>query len=448
MVGMAASSAAAVRSPQGETALYSCPICEGELTITPGPRGATRICAQACGRAATMEVLRRHIRSQDVGRAWQAACLDDAPAGRPCTSCLHGTADVQVGGSSEARVSLCTACHLAWADAKAWDKLPHRPPDPPKRSRLASLPPVAAAPPLATVPAGLLVKANETQPMIRSPGEEAAPKRQTIGRDEPDLSPRASLDTPLPKPPEWKRRNDPAALRGHFAPTEGTANLSFATIPGIPNGHRGLVTWGVIASLAVVGATTLPLPGAMDTFGFKPARPLACGGLPLVSSFYVHASLAQLLVSVYFLAALGDRVEAMLGTRRYLSTLLAGTVFGSLAYALGGPTAATPMVGAGAGITALIVLYGLAVPRARVSFLVFRDRPRLSVWSFLGIWALVQIVGDFALWGAGVPTPYSLQLAGGLVGIVAWFGVVFERPDKRRVKRKASPGQMVNRRRR
>jgi len=382
-----------------------------------------------------MEVLRRNCRPQDVGRGWQAAFAGDVAEGRPCTSCGNTTARVGIGESAEAQVSLCTSCHLAWIDAAAWDALPHRPPDPPKRSRFASLSPTAAVVPAAP-------KSTETQPSTRAVG--AAPRRAALGATHP--APDPSLDTPLPPLPEARRRNDPATLRGHSKASDEADLYSLANIPGIPDTRRGMVTWGVIASLAVVGATTLPLPGAAETFGFKPARPLAGAGLPLVTSFYVHVTLAHLLVSLYFLAALGDRVEAMLGTRRYLSTLLAGTVFGSLAYALGGPTSASPLVGAGAGITALIVLYGLSVPRARVSFLVFHDNPRLSVWSFLGLWTLVQLVGDFAMWGAGSPTPYSLQLAGGFVGLVAWFGVLFEGPARRPPS--AGGPRMVTRRRR
>ena len=207
------------------------------------------------------------------------------------------------------------------------------------------------------------------------------------------------------------------------------SGFSYARIPGVP-ASRGLVTWGVIASLAVVGATTLPMESAAEIFGFAPARPLAGAGLPLISSFYVHAGLGHLLVNLYFLAAMGDRVESMLGTRSYLAMLLAGTIFGSLAYALGGPTSEAPLVGSGAGISALIVLYALSAPGARVSFLVFVDQPRLSVWSFLGLWVLFQVIGDFAIWGVGKPTPYWLQLAGGVVGVVAWFGVLFEDPGE------------------
>ncbi|GEM_PF-2628419 len=393
------------------------------------------MCGNGCGRAATMEVLRRHCTPQEVGRGWQTAAAGEAPDGRPCTSCGNASCLVRIGDSEAAQVSLCTSCHLAWVDADAWTALPHRPPDPPKRSRFASIPPrpaAAAREPTAPAP-------------VARPAPKPAPPRAAIGRTKPE-APDPSLDTPLPPlPVEPARRNDPAALRGHLEPTDDAAPYSFASIPGIPDARRGMVTWGVIASLAVVGATTMTLPGAAETFGFKPARPLAGAGLPLVSSFYVHVTLAHLLVSVYFLAALGDRVEAMLGTRRYLSTLLAGTVFGSLAYALGGPTSEAPLVGAGAGITALIVLYGLSVPRARISFLIFFDHPRLSVWSFLGLWTMVQFVGDFAIWGAGSPTPYSLQLAGGVVGFVAWFGVLFEGPERGRP---GAPSRMVTRRRR
>jgi membrane associated rhomboid family serine protease len=231
-------------------------------------------------------------------------------------------------------------------------------------------------------------------------------------------------------------------LTGHFEPVKGTdtAAFSYAQIPGVP-AARGLVTWGVVASLAVVGATTLPLPDAAQMFGFKPADPMAGAGLPLISSFYVHVGISHLLVNLYFLAALGDRVESMLGSRRYLVTLFAGTVFGSLAYALGGPTSVAPMVGAAAGISAVIVLYALSAPRARVSVFIFVDAPRLSVWSFLGIWILIQVVGDFAMWGAGSDVPYSLQLAGCFVGLLAWFGVLFEAPD-------AAPGMRATRSRR
>ncbi len=200
---------------------------------------------------------------------------------------------------------------------------------------------------------------------------------------------------------------------------------------------------GCLAVLTAIHAIRSFLPYQWDVhlvflFGFTPARYappsfLEPGGLPggfgadlwtFVTYGFLHGSWLHLLVNLAWLVAFGTPVLRRLGNARFLLLALIGTVAGALAHLLTNWGALVPMIGASAGISALMAAavrfvfrdgdFGHALgPRGRprrrqpVAPLseAFRNR---TVLAFVGIWFAINIV-----FGVG-----SIGVSGG--DAIAW----------------------------
>ena len=159
------------------------------------------------------------------------------------------------------------------------------------------------------------------------------------------------------------------------------------------------VTAGLVGLIVAVG---LGLGFFRDTSSasagltFMPSDPWRAGGLTLLTAFTVHGGWAHLLSNLYFLATFGDNVEDMLGKTRFVLFWLAATL-GSFAmtFFLPGETA-THFVGAGGGVSGVIILYILFFPRAKLGFLFFwKWTVRFPAWLMGLGWVLFHLLGFF-----------------------------------------------------
>lgn len=197
----------------------------------------------------------------------------------------------------------------------------------------------------------------------------------------------------------------------------------------------GLMVWCIVVLVAIHGVRAL-LPYRWDVhliylFGFTPARYappdfLLPGGLPggfgadvwtFVTYGLLHGSWLHVLVNLAWLVAFGTPVLRRVGNARFLLLALIGTVAGALAHLATNWGALVPMIGASAGISALMAAavrfvfrqsdarhalgpFGATRRRIPVAPLreTFRNRTALA---FVGFWFAINIVFGVTSIGAG-----------------------------------------------
>jgi membrane associated rhomboid family serine protease len=187
-----------------------------------------------------------------------------------------------------------------------------------------------------------------------------------------------------------------------------------------PLQRRPWVTWTVAALVAMVSMAAGPQAQAALAWAFVPAEMWRYGGATLVTSFFLHGSLWHLVGNMYFLVALGDNVEDLVGGVRYLGLLLAGTMAGNLLHAALDPSSRVPAIGASGGIAAVILYYGLLFPHGRLRLFKFMLLVDLSVWAALVLWVVVQLVGTFVQASYPTEVSYAAHLGGALAGLIFW----------------------------
>ncbi|HSD64211.1 MAG TPA: rhomboid family intramembrane serine protease [Ignavibacteriaceae bacterium] len=147
--------------------------------------------------------------------------------------------------------------------------------------------------------------------------------------------------------------------------------------------------------------------------------------LTLLTSIFMHGSIAHIFGNMLFLWIFGDNIENKTGHLRYLIFYLVCGVLASLAhvystYFLGGDPL-IPTIGASGAISGVLGAYLLLFPKKRVSVIMFyfiTDMPAIMV---IGIWFLFQIVSGLGLLGGGVQgggVAYGAHVGGFISGLI------------------------------
>jgi membrane associated rhomboid family serine protease len=184
----------------------------------------------------------------------------------------------------------------------------------------------------------------------------------------------------------------------------------------------------ILLTLAVIvlGVLALrdPVP-ALAGYAFVPADPWRGHGLTILTYFFLHGGLVHLMGNAYFLAVFGDNVEEALGRPAFLLLVAAGTALGALVHAEFDPRPEVPLVGASAGISAVLAYYALRFPRARIGW-AFRLWMvpvwwlRFPAFVALALWLALQFL--LAHWQAAGLTHVSAygHLGGAAAGMCFW----------------------------
>lgn len=177
-----------------------------------------------------------------------------------------------------------------------------------------------------------------------------------------------------------------------------------------PTRNRPYVTWLLIAvNVAVFVAFNLQMSDealAEWTFawGYDVADPFS---RQLLTSMFMHGGIGHLLGNMWVLWIMGDNVEDKLGGARYLLLYLLGGCAAGLAYVVVARVAGTspqileqlgrepPLVGASGAIAAIMGMYLVFFPEARI---------RLLLWWFF----LVRIIPVRAKWFIGLTLLFDL----------------------------------------
>lgn len=335
--------------------MLTCPHCVEPLeAVKYGPALAWR-CRRCQGHAVNYGVLRRALPQPRWTRLRRAAVKTAQPAGVRCPSCrrwIHRVSDGKVD------LDACRKCQLFWFDAQELESQPQRPAK-----------------------------------------EELSPEaRAAIARLE------------LARTGQREEKSDPPVTFVQMA--SGIAGLPYE-VDQKPLRRRPWATILLTAVVLVLGLVALrnPVP-ALEQFAFLPSDPWRDHGLTILTYFFLHAGLIHLCGNAYFLAVFGDNVEEALGRPAFLLLVALGTVVGALVHAEFDPRADIPLVGASAGISAVLVYYALQFPRARIGWaLRFHLVP---IW-WLRFPAAVMLV----LW-LGLQALLAWQQAAGLTNISAY----------------------------
>jgi membrane associated rhomboid family serine protease/Zn-finger nucleic acid-binding protein len=184
--------------------------------------------------------------------------------------------------------------------------------------------------------------------------------------------------------------------------------------------RRPVVTWTACAALLVAFALEKAGLFTADDAGFVPADWTRAGGLTVLSAFFFHVDWGHLLGNVWFLYTFGDDVEAQLGRRRYLALLLAGVLFGAIGHAAGDADRTTPLVGASAGISAVLAFYGLQYPLRTLVAAYARIPVRIPALGYLVLWIILQLAGAMLQREGRTAVSAFAHLGGVLAGTIAW----------------------------
>jgi len=160
-------------------------------------------------------------------------------------------------------------------------------------------------------------------------------------------------------------------------------------------------------------------------WGLVPARLFGdpIGAIPtVVTSMFMHGSVAHILGNMLYLWIFGDNVEDAMGHGRYLLFYLAGGMCAAAAQVLANPMSSLPMVGASGAIASVLAAYVFLYPSSPITVI----NPVPLLWLFWGLflyfpaWLVIGLWFIVNLWDALVNTAQGgvafMAHVGGFIG--------------------------------
>ncbi|NJN14780.1 MAG: rhomboid family intramembrane serine protease [Planctomycetes bacterium] len=258
-----------------------------------------------------------------------------------------------------------------------------------------------------------------TEP-VRPRLHEARPIRSPRSRD-----PRGLLE-------EWSERNAPE--RG-WQRICGYLGLPYEEEENPTGTAYATVSIALLLILAHFLVTREGLYEVAREWGFVPALAGRHLGATWLTTFFLHGGWLHLFGNAYFLVAFGDNVEKDLGVARYLLLLLLGTTLGVALHYLFDPSSERPLIGASAGISALLLYYAYRFPAARIGWALRYGF--IPVWWFrmrahtaFAVWLVFQL-GLVAFQATGRTSVSAMAHLGGVgAGVLfVWFQRVRAAPS-------------------
>lgn len=128
----------------------------------------------------------------------------------------------------------------------------------------------------------------------------------------------------------------------------------------------------------------------------------------LLTSMFMHGSIAHFAGNMLFLWIFGDNIEDAMGHLNYLVFYLVGGLAASAGHIFFNPESVQPMIGASGAISAVLAAYMLLFPTGMVRVLIFIGLPLIfavPALLMIGLWFATQILSGLAsLEGAGEAT--------------------------------------------
>ena len=354
-----------------------CPRCQLPLKRARPADSARFDCPQCEGRAVQLEAVLDRLPEHEIERFARLARTRAQPPGRSrCPQCLARSAHLQLGDGDQAlRVDACAKCALVWLDRGEWQQLP-------RDSRLAP-----SAEQQRSMQARLLIE-----------GEHAKAEAQGISA-----------------PPDGARANAIGLMGLH------TTNDALTTL-----GPALLSLLLCVALFTVWGWSDRTLNTLL---AFTPANPFRLRGMTIITSMFVHAGLMHALFNAYFLWLSGRPVEQTVGSIGLATLFLSGGLLGTAAHWLAHAGSQVGVLGASAGISALLVFHALALPATRVRLYMgqLRRWVTMPIGYALAMWLLGQLAGACMEAARVGRVAHFAHLGGALAGVVGWWVVRMRR---------------------
>ncbi len=146
--------------------------------------------------------------------------------------------------------------------------------------------------------------------------------------------------------------------------------------------------------------------------------------LTLFTAMFLHGSPMHLIGNMLYLWIVGDNVEEVLGTVRYIIVYLACGLVGSLAQIAVAPDSMIPTLGASGAIAGIMGAYVIWFPHHQIRVLLFRFITVLPAVVVIGGWILLQVylgAGAVHKIGESGGVAYLAHVGGAATGIFVAF---------------------------
>jgi membrane associated rhomboid family serine protease len=189
---------------------------------------------------------------------------------------------------------------------------------------------------------------------------------------------------------------------------------AFSTVPEEIATGRDLVTSDYTIEDPVSGQQFV-VPGLEPTPGSV--------YLTLLTSMFMHGSIAHILGNMLFLYIFGDNIEDYLGHVRFLIFYLVCGLLASLAHVastyLLGQDPLIPSLGASGAISGVLGGYMLLFPNRRVRVIMGRVLTEVPALVAVGLWFVFQLINGLGLLGGGGDgVAYAAHIGGFIAGLV------------------------------
>ncbi|MDQ3840514.1 MAG: rhomboid family intramembrane serine protease [Thermoproteota archaeon] len=161
-------------------------------------------------------------------------------------------------------------------------------------------------------------------------------------------------------------------------------------------------------------------------YGAVPESVLNGNVASLVTSMFMHGSIAHIIGNMVFLFVFGDNLEDRFGRVKYLFMYIgwgmAAAILHSL-YAVSVGSGEIPAVGASGAISGVLGAYLLMFPRAKVFTVIiafFITTVRIPALAYIPFWFVLQVI--FALIGEPGGVAYFAHIGGFIVGMGTGYG--------------------------
>jgi len=152
--------------------------------------------------------------------------------------------------------------------------------------------------------------------------------------------------------------------------------------------------------------------------------------LSIVTSMFLHGSIAHIGFNMLFLWIFGNNVEDRLGRLRYLAFYLLCGVAAAYAQSFVFPGSAVPLVGASGAIAGVLGAYILMFPRAPILTWIFFFIIPIPAFIWIGIWFVGQLFSSVGSVSGDTGVAYMAHVGGFLAGMLLLLVFRKRRPER------------------
>lgn len=144
----------------------------------------------------------------------------------------------------------------------------------------------------------------------------------------------------------------------------------------------------------------------------------------ILTAMFLHGGWMHLIGNMLYLWIVGDNVEEVLGTFRYILVYFACGLMASIAQVAVNPNSVIPTLGASGAIAGIMGAYVVWFPDNQIRVLIFRFITDLPAVFVIGGWIVLQVwsgAGSFGEAGESGGVAYLAHVGGALTGIFVGF---------------------------